>query len=98
MEFCSSRLEMEYIGIISDVIINCRHQELVAKQRTLQLYRQLNILCVFTFDVHLLPSASIVTNTNETQNKNNKKLWSSERKPLKRIIMGYLTCAETKNH
>lgn len=70
MEFCSSRLEVEYINIISHIIINCRHQELVAKQSTLQLYRQLNILCLFTLDVHLLP---VVMNTDETHNKIKKK-------------------------
>ena len=60
------------MNIISDIIINCRHQKLVAKQRTLQLNRQLNILCVcvFTFDVRLLRNA-VVINTDETQGKKN---------------------------
>jgi hypothetical protein len=47
MEFCSSRLEMEYISIIFDAINNSRRQELVARHYTLQKYRQLNILCVY---------------------------------------------------
>jgi hypothetical protein len=47
IEFCSSRLEMEYTNIISDVIINCRRLELVARKYTLQLYRQLNISYVY---------------------------------------------------
>jgi hypothetical protein len=56
------------MNIISDIIISCRHKKFVAKQRTLQLNRQLNILCVFTFDVRLLLNAAVI-NTDETQGK-----------------------------
>jgi len=34
MAFCSSRLQTEYINIISDVIINVDIKKLVAKQQT----------------------------------------------------------------